>query len=112
MRDQETVPAEIPLVGNLATTGRPHAPGVTTDQHTAGQPTNRWALGAVLGDRALRRDVIRLAWPVVVEQLLATSVGLVDVAVIGRTRVLASPPHGNHYRSRSAITALQIAVTA
>lgn len=28
--------------------------------------------------------MIRLAWPVVVEQLLATSVGLVDVAVIGR----------------------------
>lgn len=44
----------------------------------------RWALGAMLGDRALRGDVIRLAWPVVVEQLLATSVGLVDVAVIGR----------------------------
>ncbi|MEN9617158.1 MAG: hypothetical protein RL022_2580, partial [Chloroflexota bacterium] len=28
------------------------------------------------------------------------------------TRVMASPPHGDHYRSRSAITALQIAVTA
>ncbi len=45
---------------------------------------NRWALGGMVADRALRGDVIRLAWPVVVEQLLATSVGLVDVAVIGR----------------------------
>jgi len=32
----------------------------------------------------LRLDVINLAWPVVIEQLLATSVGIADVAIAGR----------------------------
>lgn len=84
MRDQDAVPAEAPLASKLAMIGQSHASAVTIDRLTPGRPTNRWALGAMLGDRALRGDVIRLAWPVVVEQLLATSVGLVDVAVIGR----------------------------
>lgn len=34
--------------------------------------------------RKLRLDVINLAWPVVVEQLLSTAVGIADVAIAGR----------------------------
>ena len=34
--------------------------------------------------RKLRLDVIKLAWPVVVEQLLSTAVGIADVAITGR----------------------------
>ncbi len=38
---------------------------------------------------ALRRDVIRLAWPVVVEQLLQTTVAIADVAITGRLGTIA-----------------------
>ncbi|NBX47245.1 MAG: hypothetical protein EBT22_08670, partial [Chloroflexi bacterium] len=37
----------------------------------------------------LRRDVIRLAWPVVVEQLLSTAVSIADVAITGRLGTIA-----------------------
>ena len=60
---------------------------------STGQPLGSGRLGSAgatveVGSRSpahrLRLDVINLAWPVVVEQLLATSVGIADVAIAGR----------------------------
>ena len=60
---------------------------------STGQPLGSGRLGSAgatveVGSRSpahrLRLDVINLAWPVVIEQLLATSVGIADVAIAGR----------------------------
>ena len=60
---------------------------------STGRPLGSGRLGSAgatveVGSRSpahrLRLDVINLAWPVVVEQLLATSVGIADVAIAGR----------------------------
>lgn len=44
---------------------------------------------ALMTGGELRRDVIRLAWPVVVEQLLSTAVSIADVAITGRLGTIA-----------------------
>lgn len=70
---------------SLASGGDPDPSTAATHVNGAGEspnpppPTDK---GSSL--RKLRLDVIKLAWPVVVEQLLSTAVGIADVAITGR----------------------------
>jgi putative MATE family efflux protein len=70
----------------------PHTSGAVTTADTSASHLNRDGDVAnppiptdnVASLRKLRLDVIKLAWPVVVEQLLVTAVGIADVAITGR----------------------------
>ncbi len=64
--------------GHALSTGRPLGSGGLGSAGATGE------VGSRSPAHRLRLDVVNLAWPVVVEQLLATSVGIADVAIAGR----------------------------
>ncbi|NCV22147.1 MAG: hypothetical protein EBV45_09380, partial [Chloroflexi bacterium] len=72
---------DAPRTSGAVTTADTSASHLNRDGDVANPPTPT-DNGSSL--RKLRLDVIKLAWPVVVEQLLTTAVGIADVAITGR----------------------------
>ena len=78
-----TVPDDSPSPGAVASGGE----GTHHSRHSSTPVDDPRPVVMTGGE--LRRDVIRLAWPVVVEQLLSTAVSIADVAITGRLGTIA-----------------------
>lgn len=65
-----------------------------TSPDEAASPTPVLPTTVQMSGAELRRVVVRLAWPVVVEQLLSTAVSIADVAITGRLGTVALAASG------------------
>ena len=83
---------------------------------SAGLVSEAGALGRTERRRRTDRDIVRLAWPAVVSQFLATSVSLIDLWMLGRlgTEAVAAAGYTSQYYqlAQAALLGLSVACVA
>jgi putative MATE family efflux protein len=97
--------------------GDPSDPEIEAGANPAGAVAV--AAGAPTRDELLRRtdrDIVRLAWPAIISQVLASGVSLIDIAMLGRlgTEALAAVGYTSQFfqLAQAALLALSVACVA